>query len=974
MSEWVTYPCADASWFGAEPLATEDTDLNFDLSEERAFSLQVTGDFSGHAQVRGTLAANLGTPFSGDVLGFQFDDVTDNSAAAFWITTDGDPSLNFDLQNGNEVHTWYDRSSGGRHLTWVNDPTHTPIRLIGDAVHFLDSYLEFAPGQGDLLVGEGAYTVFAVIRRHVTDWWAQYILWLSNGTDTDGYRLQLDTGYLRVLMERVGWSDCDNDQDLRLDGSHHTERTMYGVSSNLTNDETTLKTRDGNHQADTSNWNCEGRTFLASQTSVEGRLGGKPDGNDPAENWSFEGEICEIIIFPYAMDELELTRYEGALAWKWGIQDRLPEDHSYKFSPPFVGNVVGAIDGQIPSVTGSGIGGTQVYGPARGFFDIEVSGEFAGSAAIGGPLSGSIPPPTGTIYAQAAVVGALDAPLDFLSGAFEGFLPARGELDGTLAALTGSFLGRAAVGGDVVGAVPLPTLRAYGYGQVRGVLFGRFDLSMSGSFIYTPPAEGPLQGAVPPLSGQFIGTFKNVIREGVVTSDRLRATLGLRCSGQLDTTARCQPSLELTISWADALDVRALVQYLAQGGLRDTIAVTDTLTPQAYRFAFLATAVRMDPVLAATLEITGTLADHVLTEDRLSLLWRLLATTSVELADAFTADPKRLARIASTVSLALSQTPQLEITARLDDDVALRDALAFLARITFGSQFTALDQLSESDLARLARLADTVTLATRHTATLELTVQLFELATLLATVDTRHVLHLSDGLSLVDEAVANWFMTLAQSDVLSVIDRLSSSLVFLGKTASAVQLMDSADVSLTVLLRASDVVAFVGHLPLGDGDYEAWVLNSDSLGVTEYTNFPFNSLASTPRGHFGLTDTGLYELTGDTDDGDPIEALLKTGDLTLGTTDHKRVERAYLYLTSSDDIYLKTTSTHRGQRNEAWYRVNYRSDAQDGQTRRVRFGKGLRGTTWAFELSNIDGGDFDLRGAEILPVKLTRKI
>jgi len=123
-----------------------------------------------------------------------------------------------------------------------------------------------------------------------------------------------------------------------------------------------------------------------------------------------------------------------------------------------------------------------------------------------------------------------------------------------------------------------------------------------------------------------------------------------------------------------------------------------------------------------------------------------------------------------------------------------------------------------------------------------------------------------------------------------------------------------------------------------------------------------------------LTDTGLYELTGGTDDGVPIEALLRTGDLTFSSSSHKRIDRAYLYLTSTDAVLLKAISTHRGQRNEAWYRVNYRDGADDGQTRRVRLGKGLRGTTWAFELTNVDGGAFDLRGAEVLPLLLSRRI
>ena len=126
--------------------------------------------------------------------------------------------------------------------------------------------------------------------------------------------------------------------------------------------------------------------------------------------------------------------------------------------------------------------------------------------------------------------------------------------------------------------------------------------------------------------------------------------------------------------------------------------------------------------------------------------------------------------------------------------------------------------------------------------------------------------------------------------------------------------------------------------------------------------------------YYGVAQRGLYELTGDNDNGRDISATLRTGDMDFGTRQHKNLVRAYLYLTSTDDIILKTTATHRGSRNEAFYRVSARAVADDGQTRRVRLGKGLRGTTWTLEITNVDGGDFDLRYAEVLPVLLDRRV
>jgi hypothetical protein len=50
----------------------------------------------------------------------------------------------------------------------------------------------------------------------------------------------------------------------------------------------------------------------------------------------FDGKIAEII----AVDSLDSDirqRIEGYLAWKWGLQSKLPVDHPYRARPPFVG-------------------------------------------------------------------------------------------------------------------------------------------------------------------------------------------------------------------------------------------------------------------------------------------------------------------------------------------------------------------------------------------------------------------------------------------------------------------------------------------------------------------------------------------------------------------------------------------------------------------------------------------------------------
>ena len=77
---------------------------------------------------------------------------------------------------------------------------------------------------------------------------------------------------------------------------------------------------------------------------------------------------------------------------------------------------------------------------------------------------------------------------------------------------------------------------------------------------------------------------------------------------------------------------------------------------------------------------------------------------------------------------------------------------------------------------------------------------------------------------------------------------------------------------------------------IGDDEYTAWVLSvnrtdeGNSLpAVVEYRNFPFNSFAAWNGSYFGASEHGIFELTGDDDDGEPIDAWVRTAISNLGT-------------------------------------------------------------------------------------------
>jgi hypothetical protein len=120
--------------------------------------------------------------------------------------------------------------------------------------------------------------------------------------------------------------------------------------------------------------------------------------------------------------------------------------------------------------------------------------------------------------------------------------------------------------------------------------------------------------------------------------------------------------------------------------------------------------------------------------------------------------------------------------------------------------------------------------------------------------------------------------------------------------------------------------------------------------------------------NYAAGDDGLFELTGDTDDGTPISASILTGKSDLGTVQLKRM--AYVYVAASADGGLSMiVHTDDGQTNE--YAVTAR-ELMNGS--RTGVGKGLRSRFWQVELTNTDGGDFEIESIELMPDATIRRI
>lgn len=179
-----------------------------------------------------------------------------------------------------------------------------------------------------------------------------------------------------------------------------------------------------------------------------------------------------------------------------------------------------------------------------------------------------------------------------------------------------------------------------------------------------------------------------------------------------------------------------------------------------------------------------------------------------------------------------------------------------------------------------------------------------------------------------------------------------------------------ANISLHQILKAfiQDIVHMGGVLDLGNAGLYTFVLNTENEAITQYDNYNFNSISN----NMGAMSDGIYELSGEDDEGTAIAAHFKTSLMDFKSSIHKQCPYAYIGLTSDGELMLKTITEQHGKKNERWYKFNHPKDAMD--TARVQLGRGVKSRYWQYEISNISGADFDIDSIELLPLVLKRRI
>jgi hypothetical protein len=191
-------------------------------------------------------------------------------------------------------------------------------------------------------------------------------------------------------------------------------------------------------------------------------------------------------------------------------------------------------------------------------------------------------------------------------------------------------------------------------------------------------------------------------------------------------------------------------------------------------------------------------------------------------------------------------------------------------------------------------------------------------------------------------------------DELTVSDELSAGLVTVGHIADGIQILDTVSDHLDAVQFVTDWLGLSDSTQVDAGSGQIWVANTDGTGwpMSRYT-ISATSIAVINDVVHVTTPEGVFALDGE-DEG--IEAFMKTGRVNMGQQGPQLGVPVSMYLEyelASDDPLLEVgvTQYQSGASADTW---TYALPTEPGETLtngRVKFGKGLRGRHFTFDIS-----------------------
>lgn len=337
--------------------------------------------------------------------------------------------------------------------------------------------------------------------------------------------------------------------------------------------------------------------------------------------------------------------------------------------------------------------------------------------------------------------------------------------------------------------------------------------------------------------------------------------------------------------------------------------------------------------------------------DSMSVVW-----TPVPLSDSFIIDNEIeftiTAHMYDVFSVA-SSFGSVELTSTLKSTIRVSELLKTIIIVTLSDTIAVSDV---REMAIISSLASNLFVQDTWTTTLNSNI---ELSDSFSFKDTQ-------ALGLAESLTSTGLFTESISHLVTQLQLLTDSL-----TVSDVRIL-SATVSeeLASALKLTESLSFAGSVynivllstvEMGDllwaPDFGAvaWVMNTEGESIAPYLNFGFHSIAAKGGKVFATSPMGIYELTGNTDDGRNIDANVKYGFEDFGVPNLKRASDVYLSYTGG--LLECGIETYDGPKSVYNYPIEDR-DATAPRNNRMKVGRGLVSRYWRTQIRNLEGASF----------------
>ena len=402
--------------------------------------------------------------------------------------------------------------------------------------------------------------------------------------------------------------------------------------------------------------------------------------------------------------------------------------------------------------------------------------------------------------------------------------------------------------------------------------------------------------------------------------------------------------LDAVLSDGVELDSGAGEANLILGAIRDQVAASHSaLEPTAARVTAVVDQVRVNPLIDVIAGISVSLAETVGVSEATSTIAALLLADRLGLTD--------------------QVTPQLALYLSLTDRTRLSDTLG-TAEVTLLAETIATEALISAQAA--AQIIDTLGLTPVLSGAARYNMTAAEALRLSDSLARFFGGDLTDGLGIAEILGAGALFSPVLADGVAIEEAVTPQFILHVVSAEGIEISAVEALSMVYGQAVNEAVEIAAGYLAPNGNFTTWSMNTRTAAVSEYSNYVFNSFARVGNQYLGASDTGLYELSGDTDDGADIVARIKSGLLQFGGTHLSRLKSAYIATRGDEDFVLKI-ETGDGEI------FNYAVSTRSMRSTKVHMGKGQRSRYFSFELIST-GADFDLDTLEFVPVVVQRRV